>query len=212
MIHFGGVNVKRPFVFALSYFSFEIGVLSFVVKREEFWQSLIGEGKMFDTGLDKSGWVFEVSVEDDFHHGFYVFFVLFWGQKDVKVFGQEVLQVISVLANCVAEHFINGLQNKLNKSSLGILWGWATSKFLIFMIEVVISPQKFRESMNIDIFEPFLVLEGHTQVWEHESVFCWCKDYVIEIGRKLVCFLVNPKLTAVLSEKSIDLLQCVFEF
>ena len=95
---------------------------------------------MIDTGLDKSCWVFEVSVEDDFHHGFDVLFVLFGGQEDVEVFGQEVLQVIPVLTHCVTEDFINGLQYKLNKSSLGIIWGWATSEFFILMIEVIVTP------------------------------------------------------------------------
>ena len=59
--------------------------------------------------------------------------------------------------------------------------------------------------MNINILEPFLVLEGHAKVWEHESVLGWCKDYVIEVWWELVCFLVKAKLTAVLSEKRIYL-------
>jgi hypothetical protein len=64
----------------------------------------------------------------------------------------------------VAEDFVDWLQDKLNESSLRVVWSRAASEFFGLMIEVVISPEKLRKCMNIDVFKSLLVLKSHTKV------------------------------------------------
>lgn len=75
------------------------------------------------------------------------------------------------------------------------------------MIEIIISPQKFRKRVNVYTFELFLVFEGHAEIRKNESVLRRCENHVIETGRKLVSLFIKSELGAILSEKRVHFLE-----